>query len=319
MIATKASRCFYSASGRSLVDFSLRRTQGIDAGLKVARASYIAGFIGTSNVLAGKMYGIPVFGTMAHSFVTSFEDETESFRAFAGTFPHNATLLIDTYDTLSGAHHAANVGAEMTAKGGSLKGVRLDSGNMTALSRKVRKIMEDHELRDITIVASGGLDEYEIARMIREGAEIDSFGVGTKMGVSADAPYLDMAYKLVRYGRRPIMKLSTGKVTLVGEKEVFRSLDSDGMLKSDTIGLRDDDFPKTEKLLLPVMKKGEPVQEPISIFQIRGNFLEEFSRLEEQYKSIENPSEYPVFLSSGLQKLQESVTKDLMAGMPRQD
>ncbi|MFH1146813.1 MAG: nicotinate phosphoribosyltransferase [Pseudomonadota bacterium] len=313
MIATKASRCFQSAAGRSLVDFSLRRAQGIDAGLKAARASYIAGFAGTSNVLAGKIYGIPIFGTMAHSFVASFEDEIESFRAFAEVLPDNAILLIDTYDTLSGAHHAARVGAEMGARGGTLKGVRLDSGDMTTLSRKVRKIMQDNGLDDIAIVASGGLDEYEIADMIRGGADINSFGVGTKMGVSADAPYLDMAYKLVRYGRRPIMKLSTGKTTLVGEKQVFRFLETDGKLNHDIIGLKSEDFRDSEELLLPVMNKGELVRERISMPQIRKTFLEEFSLLDEQYKSIENSSIFPVIISPGLQQIQESVTKELTA------
>jgi len=221
-VASKAARCVYAAKGRDVVDFSLRRTQGIDAGLKVARASYIVGFAGTSNVLAGKLYNIPIFGTMAHSFVTSFEREIDAFRTFAEMFPENTVLLIDTYDTIVGAHKAAIVGKEMLNGGKKLKGVRLDSGNMVSLSKEVRAVLKEAGLNNISIFASGGFDEYKIAQVIKEGAEIDAFGVGTKMGVSADAPYTDIAYKLVYYDGRPVLKLSTGKKTLVGEKQVFR-------------------------------------------------------------------------------------------------
>ncbi|NVL91138.1 MAG: nicotinate phosphoribosyltransferase, partial [Desulfobacterales bacterium] len=185
MIATKAARCIHTASGRSLVDFSLRRTHGIDAGLKVARSSYIAGFAATSNVLAGKLYGIPIAGTMAHSYISSFGDEIEAFRAFARSFPEKSILLIDTYDTVAGARKAAVVGQEMAKQGNKLLGVRLDSGDMTTLSRQVRKILDEAGLQNVEIFASSGFDEYKIAGTIKEGAKIDAFGVGTRMGVSA--------------------------------------------------------------------------------------------------------------------------------------
>jgi len=220
-IATKASRCVYAARGRKLVDFSLRRTQGVDAGLKVARASYIVGFGGTSNVLAGKLYNIPVFGTMAHSFITSFKKEIDAFRAFSKIFPQNTVLLIDTYDTIIGAHKAAIIGKELLYQGKKLKGVRLDSGDMAPLSKEVRQVFKEAGLNNVMIFASGGFDEYKIAKVLEQGAEIDAFGVGTKMGVSADAPYTDIAYKLVEYDGRPVLKLSMGKKTLVGQKQAF--------------------------------------------------------------------------------------------------
>jgi len=305
MIATKAARCVYAAKGRKLVDFSLRRTQGIDAGLKVARASYIAGFIGTSNVLAGKQYNIPVFGTMAHSFVTSFEREIDAFRAFAQMFPENTVLLIDTYDTIIGAHKAAIVGKEMLAQGKRLKGVRLDSGDMAILSKEVRAILQEAELDNVLIFASGGFDEYKIAKIIERGAEIDAFGVGTKMGVSADAPYTDIAYKLVNYDGRPVLKLSTGKKTLVGEKQVFRVKEGSQLVK-DIIALRSERL-EGEPILKLAMKGGKRVQpsEPLNV--IRERFQEEFKSLDNVYKALENPKLFPVTLGPGLQKLQEQV------------
>ncbi|MEJ2165475.1 MAG: nicotinate phosphoribosyltransferase [Desulfobacterales bacterium] len=201
-MASKVARCVYAAAGRNVVDFSLRRTQGPDAALKLARAGYIAGLRGTSNVLAGRTYGIPVSGTMAHSFITSFKEEIDAFRAFADVFGDNTVLLIDTYDTLSGAEKALQVAAEMAARGNKLKGVRLDSGDMTRLSKAVREMFKREGLDDVSIFASGGFDEFKIAGSVESGAEIDAFGVGTKMGTSADSPYTDMAYKLVQYDQR---------------------------------------------------------------------------------------------------------------------
>ncbi|MDL1957349.1 MAG: nicotinate phosphoribosyltransferase [Candidatus Desulfofervidus auxilii] len=304
-IATKAARCVHAAKGKKLVDFSLRRTQGIDAGLKVARVSYIAGFIGTSNVLAGKLYNIPVFGTMAHSFVTSFEREIDAFRAFAEMFPEDTVFLIDTYDTIIGAHKAAIVGKEMLNRGKKLKGVRLDSGDMASLSKEVKAIFKEAGLNDISIFASGGFDEYKIAKVIEEGAEIDAFGVGTKMGVSADAPYADIAYKLVNYDGRPVLKLSTGKRTLVGEKQVFRITDGNS-LKKDIIALRDEEL-EGEPLLKPVMKKGKRLQSSPSLNEIRERFQLEFSMLDDTYKRLVNPETFPVELGPKLEALQKQV------------
>lgn len=308
-IASKAARSVTAAEGRRLVDFSLRRTQGTDAGLKVARASYLAGFAGTSNVLAGKVYGIPVSGTMAHSFITSFEEEMDAFRAFAETFPENTVLLIDTYDTVVGAQKAVKIAREMMAKGHTLRGVRLDSGDMAELSKKVRRVFQEAELSEVAIFASGGFDEFKIAETLDKGGQVDAFGVGTKMGVSADAPYLDMAYKLVRYDGRPVLKLSSGKKTLVGDKQVFR-MTRDGSLHRDVIALREEKI-EGEPLLRQVMKGGARLQSREPLAEIRERFLEEFARLDQSYKSLKNPRMYPVELGPGLEDLQGRVTHEV--------
>ncbi len=293
-IATKAARCVDAADGRRLVDFSLRRTQGMDAGLTVARSSYLAGFSGTSNVGAGVRYGIPVFGTMAHSFVTSFPDETEAFEAFAETFPENTVLLIDTYDTRSGARKAVEVARGMVRKGHRLRGVRLDSGDMARLSRDVRTILDGEGYSDVEIFASGGFDEHKIEDVISRQARIDAFGVGTKMGVSADAPYTDIAYKLVRYANRPVLKLSSGKRTLVGEKQVFRRREN-GKLAGDLIALRGES-PAGEALLGPVMDNGRRSRPAESLETIRDRCAETIHALPPGCRQLRAPDEYPVTL-----------------------
>ena len=308
-IATKALRCVHAAQGRDCVDFSLRRTQGTDAGMKVARASHIGGFSKTSNVLAGKRYGIPVSGTMAHSFVTSFDDETDSFRAFAETFPDSTVLLIDTYDTVQGAHKAALVGKEMAEQGHTLRGVRLDSGDMAALSKEVRRILDHAGVRDTAIFASGGFDEFKIADTIEASARIDAFGIGTKMGVSADAPYFDIAYKLVQYDGGPVLKLSSGKKTLVGEKQVFR-VATNGRLGHDTIALKHEELPGAP-LLMPVMKNGRRVQAHESLDVIRSRLREEFGFLDERYKVLRDPPAYPVELGPALSTLQKKIVHEV--------
>ncbi len=216
VIATKAARCVHAAGTRLVVDFALRRTHGSDAGMKVARSSYLAGFAGTSNVMAGQRYGIPLVGTMAHSFVSSFEREIDAFRAYAASFPNSAILLIDTYDTLAGANNAVQVAKEMASRGQKLMGVRIDSGDLASLAVEVRRILDAADLNDVKIIGSGGLDEFDIERLA--GAPYDSYGVGTKMGVSADAPFADIAYKLVEFQNRPVMKLSTGKASWPGKE-----------------------------------------------------------------------------------------------------
>ncbi len=310
MIATKASRCTHAAWPRRLVDFSLRRTQGTDAGMKAARASYIGGFIGTSNILAGKTYGLPIFGTMAHSYVTSFDQEIEAFRAYAQSFPENVVLLVDTYDTLQGTKKAVQVGKELAAKGHRLRGVRLDSGDIAKLSKKVRKILSEGGLKDTTIFASGAFDEFKIKEVLDKGGEIDSFGVGTKMGVSDDAPYLDMAYKLVKYAGRPVLKLSPGKKTLAADKQVFRFTTPGGKFGEDIIAMRGERIQGGEPLLKRVMKAGKRVGKAPSLRSIQKTFFAEFSQLDKRYKSIgKNEVEYPVSLSPDLRNLQSRIVQ----------
>jgi nicotinate phosphoribosyltransferase len=311
LIATKASRCLHAAGDRRLVDFSLRRTHGMDAGLMVARASYIGGFIGTSNVQAGKIYGLPIYGTMAHSYVESFDHEIDSFRAFAKSFPDNTVLLIDTYDTVAGAHKAVTVAQEMREAGKTLRAVRLDSGDMVQLSRKVRDILDESGFPEVRVFASGGFDEFKIQKILAGGARIDAFGVGTRMGVSADAPYLNMAYKMVEYNGRPVMKLSSGKVSLAAPKQIFRQRDEKGLFKQDLIGLHDDTVADAAPLLVPVMKQGKRLLESEPLTEIQQRFREEFSHLPEIYKDLRGNPSYPVKITSRLQTLQDKVSKDI--------
>jgi nicotinate phosphoribosyltransferase len=306
MIATKASRCVHAAGNRKLVDFSFRRTQGIDAAMKVAKASYAAGFIGTSNVLAGKQYEIPIYGTMAHSFVSSFDKEIDAFRAFSQSFPKNSILLVDTYDSLSGTLKAAQVGKEMAERGENLKGIRLDSGDMAELSQKARQILDEYGLKDSMIFASGGFDEYKIQKVLSQKAKIDSFGVGTKMGVSADAPYLDIAYKITKYNGEPVLKLSTGKVSLSSDKQVFRFSSDKGFYDHDLIALRNEKWANGKPLLKQVMSNGKIVYKAPPLSELQNQFKENFSHLEEKYKDIQKDKPlYPVKISKKLQNLQD--------------
>lgn len=216
LVASKAARCVEAAGGRRLVDFALRRAHGADAGMKVSRSTYLAGFHATSNVAAAGAYGIPPAGTMAHSYVQAFDQEIESFRAFARSFPDTCILLIDTYETLEGARRAAIVGREMAAAGHTLRAVRLDSGDLAVLAPRVRAVLDEAGLPNVDLFASGGLDEHYIARLVAANAPIGAFGVGSAVGVAADHPVLDMAYKMVTFDGRPVLKLSEGKATWPG-------------------------------------------------------------------------------------------------------
>ena len=312
IIATKAARCVWAARGRTLVDFSLRRDHGIDAGMKVARASYIAGFQSTSNVLAGKEYGIPISGTMAHSYVTSFEHEVDAFRVFAHSFPERSILLIDTYDTVGGARKAVQVAKEMEAQGQQLQGVRLDSGDLASLSTEVRKVLDQEGLHYVSIFASGGLDEFDVDDLNASGSPIDGFGVGTKMGVSSDAPWSDMTYKLVRYDGRPVLKLSTGKATLPGDKQVFRVQDAGGDFYRDVIALRDEPLGDGKPLLEKVMDQGRIMRPIPSLHEIRARFRADFQCFDKGLKVLRDPPLYEVSLSPRLGELYRSIERELV-------
>ena len=315
MIATKASRVVHAAKGKSVIEFGLRREPGIDAGMKVARSSYIAGCKGTSNVLAGMAYGIPIFGTMAHSFIMSYPREIDAFRAFAKTFPNRSTLLIDTYDDMAGAEKAVIVAKELEAKGFKLGSVRLDSGDLAQISKKVRAVLDANNLEYVKIFASGDLDEFKITKLFNDGAKIDAFGVGTKMGTSADRPYLDVIYKLCETLRpdnvfSPIMKLSKGKITLPGRKQVYRFKDKDGVFIKDIVTLVDENI-EAEGLLVNVMKNGQLFYDLPSLDQIRATALENITKLPEEYKTLTNAPTYPVEISQKLQNLIESLKLEL--------
>ena len=290
MIASKAVRSYIVARGKKLVDFGFRRAHGLEAGILAARASYIAGFDGTSNLEAGKQFSLPVVGTMAHSYVMIFEDEEEAFRAFARLYPDNAIFLIDTYDTIEAAKKVVKLAKE----GVPVIGVRIDSGDIVRLSKEVRKILNEGGLRDVRIIVSGGVDEYKIKRWFEEGAPIDAFGVGTKFITSADAPYFDIAYKLVEYEGKPKYKLSPGKKTFPYKRQVYRYYEN-GKLAYDEV-VRYETNKDGEKLIKEVIKKGKLVETLPSLTEIREALMEELSRLPEELKDIEKSTEYKVIV-----------------------
>ena len=312
LLATKAARCVWAARGRTVTDFASRRAQGVDAALKMARCSYIGGFQSTSNVLAAQRYGIPPSGTMAHSFISSFDSQHEAFRAYAEAFPDRTVLLLDTYDTVEGARQAVKVGRELEATGHRLLAVRLDSGDFDYLSRQVRNILDEAGLHYVKILASGGLDEPELESLTKVGAPIDIFGVGTKAGVSADAPWTDMAYKMVCYGERPVMKLSAGKVSLPGPKQVFRTEDPGGQFSKDILGLADEDIRNAAPLLTDVMAEGRRTSPDPALEQIRERFCQDFGQLDGRFKALVDPPQYPVAISGRLERLTVQVKEQIL-------
>ncbi len=319
MIATKASRIVEAAKGKSVIEFGLRREHGIDAGMKVARCSYIAGCKGTSNVLAGKHYDIPLFGTMAHSFIMSYKKEIDAFRAFTTTFPDKTTLLIDTYDEITGANNAILIAKELEKLGHKLGGVRLDSGDLAKNSKKIRKMLDANDLPYVKIFASGDLDEFAIADLLEKTAKIDSFGVGTKLGTSADRPYLDVIYKLCEIMDSkgdflPIMKLSEDKATFPGRKQVYRFTDDSGKFTHDIVGLDKENI-IGEPLLIKVIEKGKLIYNLPSIEEIRNYAKISLQKLPNKYKILNNPQKYPVQLSQNL----ETLTRKLATQLRKKD
>ncbi len=310
MIASKAIRVVLAAQGRPVVDFSARRVHGTDAAIKVARASFIGGFLGTSCALAGKIYDIPVFGTMAHSYVMSFGSEIEAFMAFAEDFPENVLLLIDTYDTIRGAEHAVKVAKELQKRGLKLKGVRIDSGDLVQLSKRVREILDREGFSEVKILLSGDLNEYKIEEILQKGAQADLFGVGTELGTSYDAPALGGIYKLVEDEMGPRIKLSSGKVTYPGKKQVWRVYDKDGTYLEDVLALEGEGIRcegKARPLLIRVIERGELTYSPPSLKQIRERCLEAVAGLPPEYKRLHSTLLYPVKLSPALQALTEEL------------
>ena len=268
LIASKAARMVLAAPGKQLVDFGLRRAHGGEAGLMAARASYLAGFAGTATVLARKDFGIPVFGTMAHSFIQAHDDETAAFSAFARSRPDNLVLLIDTYDTEAAARKVVTLAPRLKEAGIAVHGVRLDSGDLIALSKSVRRILDEGDLQHVTIFASGGLDEDELVRILGANAPIDGFGVGTSLTTSSDVPAFDCAYKLQEYAGIARRKRSVGKATWPGRKQVWRSFGVDGRMTGDVLALQDD-RQAGEPLLLPFMRHGRRLAAVPTLADIR--------------------------------------------------
>ncbi|HEY1598765.1 MAG TPA: nicotinate phosphoribosyltransferase [Pirellulales bacterium] len=302
MIASKAARTVLAAPDRQLVDFGFRRAHGAEAGLLAARAAYLTGFAGTATVAAGQAFGILLFGTMAHSLVQAMGDDGTAFLEFARACPNNVVFLLDTYDTAEGARATVRVAKTLSREGISVRSVRIDSGDLAAHARKVRRILDDGGLRHVSIFASGGLDEYEVAKLVATGAPIAGFGVGTSLDVSADAPYLDCVYKLAEYAGRPTRKLAEGKATWPGRKQVFRQTDQDGRLLRDVIGL-EEERQAGDPLLVPVMKAGKRLapHEPLS--SLRERCARQLDRLPTQLRSLEPVAPYDVQVSHAVRAL----------------
>jgi nicotinate phosphoribosyltransferase len=306
VLASKAARVTIAARGRQVAEFGLRRSHGSDAGLKAARCAWISGCDSTSDVLAGKTYGIPLSGTMAHSFVTAFPRELDAFRTYAREFPDSAILLIDSYDTIEGAKNAVIIARELAAAGTKLTGVRLDSGDMLSLSREVRRILDEAGFPEVRIVVSGGLDEHDIEALLAEDAPIDAFGVGTRLNVSADAPSLDLVYKLVRYGDRDVLKLSEGKETWIGAKAIYRTRDAEGKAAGDVLALADEPPPAGagESLIRTVMRGSELLSPPPPLAEARQRCAEQIGALPEGLRRLREHVTYPVRPSEALKARQ---------------
>lgn len=303
LVASKAARMVLAAGeGKMLLDFGLRRAHGAEAGVLAARASYIAGFDGSATVPAEPLFGIPVYGTMAHSFVQAHEDEAEAFLHFARARPQSLTLLIDTYDTERAARRVVELAPRLEAAGAPLRGVRIDSGDLADHARKVRRILDEGGLRSVRIFASGGIDEHLIAQHVAEGVPIDGYGIGTSLTTSNDWASLDCAYKLVEYAGRPRRKRSEGKATLPGRKQVWRHYDANRRMIGDTIGLFDDQQ-DGEPLLAPVIRGGKRLSPAPSLGAIRDRVRSQYAALPDRLRSLETAHDYPVRISARLEQL----------------
>ena len=305
LIATKASRVVQSARGRDIVEFGGRRAHGPEAALLAARASFIGGCVGTSNVLAGYRFGIPIYGTMAHSFVMNYETEEEAFERFCKAFPSNPALLLDTYDTLQAAKNAVSLKPSL---------VRLDSGDRYDLSIKVRKILDDAGLKQTKIFVSGDLNEFIIDDLTTRGAPIDAFGVGTELVTSRDDPALQAIYKIVETHRLGELnfrvKTSEGKRTIPGAKQVYRSYSACGEIKEDVLALQDEENETGgDPLLVRVVENGRVVYALPKLNEIKEKTLSGVARLPSNYRELRDPQPAPVRLSPKLQRLSESLWK----------
>lgn len=314
LVASKAARLWLAADGRDVVEFGSRRAHGTEAGILAARAAYLGGCIGTSNVMAGHRFGIPTFGTQAHSWVMAHEREEDAFARFLDVFPEQATLLVDTYDVRAAIEKIIRLGRKPRA-------VRLDSGDLAADSRWVRERLDREGWSDVTIFASGDLDESRIAALLKAGARIDGFGVGTALATSADAPSLGVVYKLVEIERsdgseRGAAKFSDAKTTYPGRKQVFRFTGADGKYTHDRVALADESpaAPGGQALLEPVLRGGRRTGSSEALATMRARCLSSLGRLPERYRRMDADRSYPVHVSESLERLLEEVRRSAAAG-----
>jgi nicotinate phosphoribosyltransferase len=306
MVAAKAARMVLAAPGKLLVDFGLRRAHSGEAGLLAARASYIAGFAGTATVPAQMLFGIPIFGTMAHSFIEVHESESAAFEKFARARPDNLTFLIDTYDTEAGARKVVALAPKLAAAGIRIGAVRIDSGDLGALARRVRRILDEGGLKDVSIFVSGGIDEEALASLVQSGAPISGYGIGTSLVTSSDAPSLDCAYKLQEYAGRPRRKRSTGKATWPGRKQVWRHFGKDGRMTRDILSVEGDRQPG-EPLVEPVMQAGRRIAPLPALAEARARAARGLRQLPEDLRRLTPGPTYPVEVADALAKLAAEV------------
>ena len=302
LIASKAARMVLAAPGKALSDFGLRTAHGAEAGLYSARASYIAGFAGAANVLAGARYGIPIVGTMAHSYVQVHDNEQQAFEDFARARPEGVILLIDTYNIEAGARKVVELYPKLKADGIAIRGVRIDSGDLVAMSKKVRRMFDEGGLKDVIILVSGGVNEDVLQVMMREQAPIDGYGIGVSLDVSTDAPALDCAYKLQEYAGFPRRKLSEGKATWPSRKQVWRAYDTDGRMRCDILSVETDKH-SGETVIEQVMHDGKRLAPAPTLAQIRERAAAQLKRLPKPLQRLETGSEYPVTISDALHGL----------------
>ena len=308
LIASKAARMVLAAPGKVLSDFGLRTAHGAEAGLYSARASYLAGFAGAANVLAGERYGVPVVGTMAHSYVQVHDDEMAAFENFARARPEGVILLIDTYNTEQGARKVVELAPRLAKDGIAIRGVRIDSGDLIASARQVRAILDAGGLKEVIILVSGGVDEDVLLTMQAQNAPIDGFGIGVSLDVSTDVPAFDCAYKLQEYAGKPRRKLSAGKQTWPGRKQVWRAYDAQGRMGGDVLTI-EGDARQGEALIAPVMRGGKRVGPAPTLADIRKRAAADLARLPEPLRQLQLGAEYPVKVADALKKLAAEADK----------
>jgi nicotinate phosphoribosyltransferase len=312
LIASKAARMVLAAPDKTLIDFGLRRAHGAEAGLLAARAAYIAGFAGTATMLAEQAFGVPIFGTMAHSFIQAHDDETAAFENFARSRPKSVILLIDTYDTEAGAEKVVRLAPRLKRDGIAVQGVRLDSGDLADHARKVRPILDAGGLEKAKIFASGGVDEDLLREIAASGAPIDGYGIGTSLTTSPDVAALDCAYKLQEYHGVARRKRSEGKATWPGRKQIYRRYDADGRLAGDVLTLEDDVQDGTP-LIAPVLRDGRRVAESPDLEAIRAHAAAELDRLPVAWRALACDTPFPVEVAPALRALAEACDRRMAA------
>jgi nicotinate phosphoribosyltransferase len=313
LVASKAARSVLVAPDKLLVDFGLRRAHGAEAGLLAARASYIAGFAGSATALANPLFDIPVFGTMAHSFIQAHDVEAQAFENFARAQPNNVTLLIDTYDTEQGAHKVVELAPRLQKDGIDIKAVRLDSGNLGEHARQVRAILDRGGLEQVRIFSSGNLDEYKLKVLLDNTAPIDGFGIGTRLDTSTDAPYLDCAYKLIEYAGVPRRKKSEGKAIWPGRKQVFRHYGDDGVMAEDVVRLEQE--PQSgEPLIRHVMSRGRRLQRAEPLSESRLHAHNQLARLPAALTALRPKTHYPVAIDAAIRAMADEIDRRMETG-----